>query len=298
MSAPLAGLLCPVTTPFTPAGPADPDRLAAQIRIYEGLGVDGILLFGTSGEGPLLDDAEEADLLAAAREALPPGRPLMVQVGRESARAAAAAAARAVAAGADALLCLPPRYYPVGAAGLGAYFRAVAGAAEGRPVLAYHIPQRSGVDLPPGPLAEWAGEGTIAGIKDSAGDLELQARLRRSEGSAFAIFNGRAAVTAEALGAGADGAILAVADVAPEAAVRLVAASRAGDDVAAAGAQAALTPLGEVVGPRRGVPGIKAALDARGWPGGGDPRPPLLPLGPDARREVADALRAAGIAVA
>ncbi|HEU4464232.1 MAG TPA: 4-hydroxy-tetrahydrodipicolinate synthase, partial [Gemmatimonadota bacterium] len=59
--------------------------------------------------------------------------------------------------------------------------------------------------------------------------------------------------------------------------------------------QRALAPLAACLGPRFGVPGIKAALDLRGWPGGGDPRPPLAPLGPAEREEVASALRAAGV---
>jgi dihydrodipicolinate synthase/N-acetylneuraminate lyase len=43
------------------------------------------------------------------------------------------------------------------------------------------------------------------------------------------------------------------------------------------------------------VPGIKAALDLRGWPGGGDPRPPLAPLDAAGREEIRAALRAAGV---
>ncbi|HUP18752.1 MAG TPA: dihydrodipicolinate synthase family protein [Gemmatimonadota bacterium] len=295
MSAVLRGLFCPLTTPFDDDGRADAYRLSAQLSIYSGFDLAGVVLFGTSGEGALLDDDEQDDLLAAARRALPAGRALVVQVGRESTAAAAVAAARAVEAGADALLCLPPRYYPVGEVGLAGYFRAVAAAAGGRPLLAYHIPQRSHVDLPADLLVELAAEGTLAGIKESAGDLDLQAELRRRAGPAFAVLNGRADATAAALRGGADGAVLAVADAAPETCARLLAAVAAGDDASADAAQESLEPLAAALGPRWGVPGIKAALDVRRWPGGGPPRPPLLPLGPEARAEIADALRDAGI---
>lgn len=297
MKPPPRGLLCPVTTPFDDDGRADPERLAAQIRIYADLGVDGIVLFGTSGEGPLIEDDEAPGLVVAARAALPPERALVAQIGRESGRAAAAAAARALDAGADALLCLPPRYYPVDEAGREAYYREVAAGADGHPVLAYHIPQRTGVDLSAAELARLADAGAIAGIKDSAGDLALEAELRRRAGPGIAILIGRADRTAAALQGGADGAILAVADAAPEVAVRLLAAARAGDAAGLDAAEAALEPLAWALGPRWGVPGIKAALDLRGWPGGGTPRVPLLPLGEPGRGEVADALRAAGIAL-
>lgn len=296
MSAALGGLFCPVTTPFGADGRADPARLADQVAIYAGLGLAGVVLFGTSGEGPLLDDDEEPDLLVAARSAAPAGWRTIVQVGRESARAAARAARRAADGGADALLCLPPRYYPCGPEALAEYYRAVAAASD-LPLLAYHIPQRTGVDLSVELLAGLAEEGVLSGIKDSAGDLGLQRQLRRRAGPGFAVLDGKAGVAADALRGGADGAILAVADAAPEAALRLFEAWRAGDEETLDAAQRAILPLAEAFGARFGVPGIKAALDARGWPGGGPPRPPLEPLGPAGRAAVADALRAASIPV-
>jgi dihydrodipicolinate synthase/N-acetylneuraminate lyase len=294
LTAPVRGLLCPITTPFSTGGDADPVRLAAQIEIYMGLSVAGVVVFGTSGEGPLVDAEEEAPLLAAARAALGPERTLVVQVGHESVRATVASARRAEAAGADAILCLPPRYYPATPDGLRAFYRAVEAAVD-LPLLAYHIPQRSHVELGAELLVELARDGTLAGIKESAGDLALQRELRRSAGKEFAILNGSAALTLEALRSGADGAILAVADAAPEAVLAIFEAHESGDSASADAAQGAIAPLAACLGPRFGVPGIKAALDLRGWPAGGDPRPPLAPLGTAEREEVANALRAAGV---
>lgn len=294
MSASLGGLLCPVTTPFDPGGDASPDRLAAQIGIYRRLGARGVVVFGTSGEGPLLDPDEDPPLLSTARGALGSDRALVVQVGHESLRATLASARRAEAAGADALLCLPPRYYPLEAGGIARFYRAVASEC-GLPLLAYHIPQLSHVDPGVEVLCELASEGTLAGIKESAGSLELQQALRVAGGDGFAIFNGSARLAFEAMRAGADGAILAVSDAAPEAILGILEAHAAGDDEAGLAAQRALAPLAHCLGPRFGVPGIKAALDLRGWPGGGDPRPPLAPLGEAEREEVRAALLEAGV---
>ena len=90
-------------------------------------------------------------------------------------------------------------------------------------------------------------------------------------------------------------AILAVADAAPESALAILEAHAAGDAARAEAAQRAIEPLATCLGSRFGVPGIKAALDLRGWPGGGAPRPPLSAVGPEARDEIAVALRAAGV---
>ncbi|MDX1624048.1 MAG: dihydrodipicolinate synthase family protein [Gemmatimonadota bacterium] len=294
MSLPLAGLFCPVPTPFSDSGDAEPERLGAQLRIYGELGLAGVVLFGTSGEGPLLDDDEEAALLDAAVEAAPPEWTVIAQTGRESVRAARVAARRAESAGVDALLCLPPFYYPYGHDELAEYYRAVREASP-LPLLAYHIPQRTGVDLTADLLSGLADEGVLDGIKDSAGDLALQEALRDRAGSAFSILSGSARATAAAIAAGADGAILAVADAAPEVAAELVDAALSGRAERADELRRSLAPLADAFGSRWGVPAIKAALDLRGWPGGGSPRPPLQPLGPEGREAVADALREAGV---
>lgn len=294
MTAALRGLFCPVPTPFGSDGAAAPDRLASQLEVYDEFDLAGYVVFGTSGEGPLLEEDEETALLEAARRAT--DRTLIVQTGRESDRAAAEAAKRATDAGADAILSLPPRYYPIDREGLAGYFRAVRGATE-LPVLAYHIPQRTRVELPAELLVALAREGTIRGIKDSSGDLDLQATLRERCGNGFAVLNGRASTAAAALEGGADGSILAVADGAPETAGELLVAHAREDRTRSAELQRRLLPLGEAFGSRFGVAGIKAALDLRGWPGGGAPRAPLRPLGAAARAEVAEALRVAGIRI-
>ncbi|MGH7563402.1 MAG: dihydrodipicolinate synthase family protein [Gemmatimonadota bacterium] len=296
MRPPLSGLFSPVTTPFDEDGAPDPGRLAAQIEVYADFPLAGIVLFGTSGEGPMLEPGEEAPLLAAARGALSLERKLVVQIGRESVRAARASGRRAIDAGADALLCLPPRFYAVSQEIVAGYYRALAEVLD-RPLLAYHIPHLSKVDLPADLLIGLAQEGVVQGIKDSAGDLELQVRLRREAGPGFAVLDGKTTVLADSLAQGADGAILAVADAVPEVVGDLLAAHEAGDVASAGAIQERLRPLAECFGPRYGVAGIKAALDLRGWPGGGPPRLPLRSLDADGRRAVAGALEEAGVEV-
>ncbi len=293
---PLSGLFAPVTTPFGEDGAPDPERLAAQIEVYADFPLAGIVIFGTSGEGPMLEPDEEAPLLAAARGAMSGERKLVVQIGRESVPAARASGRRAIDAGADALLCLPPRFYAVSQQIVAGYYRSLAKDLD-LPLLAYHIPHLSKVDLPADLLIGLAQEGVVQGIKDSAGDLDLQARLRREAGPEFAILDGKTTVLADSLAQGADGAILAVADAVPEVVGELLALHEAGNVAAAGAIQERLRPLAECFGPRYGVPGIKAALDLRGWPGGGPPRPPLRPLDAQGRRVVAGALEEAGVEV-
>ncbi len=89
---------------------------------------------------------------------------------------------------------------------------------------------------------------------------------------------------------GATGAILAVANVKPDACVALYEAARAGRHSEALALQRAITPLAQLVTSVHGVAGLKAALDMEGFHGG-PVRPPLFPASTRAREDIAAALK-------
>lgn len=186
------------------AGAVDLDATAEHAARLVGLGVRGVLVAGSTGEADALSDDERADLVAAVRQACPDVALLAGASGAWTAVAAARAAAM-VKAGADAVLVAPPRrcHDPV------AFYGAVVQAAGDAPVLGYHFPGVAGDpvavdDLPRLP---------IAGLKDSSGEAErLLAELEWDR----PIYIGSSALVAYAGPLGATGAILAVANVAPE----------------------------------------------------------------------------------
>ena len=61
--------------------------------------------------GAFVDEDEAEQVIAAARDAVPRDRVLIVGTGRESTRATIAASARAAALGADAVLVRTPSFY-------------------------------------------------------------------------------------------------------------------------------------------------------------------------------------------
>src|ERR1700683_1545967 len=117
-------------------------------------GMRGVLVAGTTGEAATLTDGERTELIEAARGALPGDIPVIAGTG-------APPAARAGVAAAAVLPGPPP-----GAEALAGYFAAVAAAAAGLPVLAYHIPWVSAPGIPVSALAGLP----ISGQKDSSGD--------------------------------------------------------------------------------------------------------------------------------
>jgi 4-hydroxy-2-oxoglutarate aldolase len=153
-------------------------------------------------------------------------------------------------------------------------------------VLLYNVPMVTGVTIPPALVGALAKHPNVAGLKDSSGDLTWLVDVLGRVGQDFMVLCGHALAFQPALAAGACGGILAVADVLPEPFVRLHALHRAGDTSDALALQKRLVGAVRSLVDAYGVAGIKAAMDLRGLRGG-DPRPPLLPVG----RPERDALR-------
>lgn len=169
-------------------------------------GMRAVLVNGSTGEAPTLADSERLALIEAVRAAVPAGTAVIAGTGAPSARQAVALTRDAVAVGADAVLAWPP----AGSRDLLGYFSAVSDAADGRPVLAYHVPWVSAPGVPVDALAGLP----VAGVKDSSGDPgRLLDEVAHYPGATYV---GSSALLALAGPMGAAGALLALANVEPE----------------------------------------------------------------------------------
>jgi len=292
VTAVLRGLFAPVTTPFSPQGAVDLDALAVNVRAHLDAGVDGIVVAGSTGEAPLLDDGERRRLLELVRTLVDGSRRLIAGTGAESTRQCVQRCREAAAVGAELALVVAPHYFTpaMTPAALLAHYRRVADESP-IPVVLYNIPKYAHFVLPPVVVAELAVHGNVAGIKDSSGDLALLDEYLAAQHDGFSVLTGNATTTLAALRHGARGGVLAVALFAGPLVRRLVDAHAAGDAEADA-LQARLAPLATRIVGELGVAGVKAALDAVGLAGGA-PRSPLLPLAGREEAQVRELLRAA-----
>lgn len=239
----------------------DTARLAAQIA---GEGARAIVLAGSTGEAWALTADERKRLIEAARELVPNEVTLIVGTGQPDERAAAALTAGMRDTGADAVLALSP----AGVSDPTGYYEAVAEAAGGLPVLAYHFPKVSSPGVPVDALDRLP----IAALKDSSGDAErLVAEIEALNGN---VYTGNPLLLAAAGAFGAAGAILGLANLD----VAKCARAFAGDLQAQADLVAAHTSasrdfpaaLKQMVSQRRGTPtGVRTqAADAAASPAG------------------------------
>ncbi|BAD70560.1 MULTISPECIES: dihydrodipicolinate synthase family protein [Thermus] len=257
-------ILPPIPTPFDREGRLDEEAFRELAQALEPL-VDGLLVYGSNGEGVHLTPEERARGLRALR----PRKPFLVGLMEETLPQAEGALLEAKAAGAMALLATPPRYYHGSlGAGLLRYYEALA---EKMPLFLYHVPQNTKVDLPLEAVEALAPHPNVLGIKDSSGDLSriafYQARLQE-----FRVYTGHAPTFLGALALGAEGGILAAANLAPRAYRALLDHFREGRLAEAQELQKKLFPLGDLLA-KGGVPLLKQALRHLGLPAG-YPRPP------------------------
>ena len=216
---PVQGVWCAVLTPFDSAGLPDSARLARHVRRILAAGVDGIALFGTTGEGQsisLKERREGLDALLAA--GIAPSR-IVAATGCASLPETIALTRHAVQANCAGVLVLPPFFFKaVTDEGVFAsYARVIDGVGDARlPLYLYHIPQVSGVAISSSVIERLAIDypGVLAGVKDSECNLDHTRRLL-SRFRDLAIFVGFEPHLPAALAAGGAGTICGIANLFP-----------------------------------------------------------------------------------
>jgi dihydrodipicolinate synthase/N-acetylneuraminate lyase len=158
----------------------------------------------------------------------------------------------------------------------------------------YNVSMFTGVNLQPEAVERLALHPNIVGIKESGSDIAQIAELVARTPADFTVLAGSATTLVHALGAGCDGAILALASLVPGACVELAALVRDGRLDEARTLQRRLLPLAKSVGGTYGVPGLKGALHLLGF-AGGPPRPPLRSAAPATIDIIRDQLDALGV---
>lgn len=287
MTIKLAGVFPPIPTPFDADGNLLPDKLKANIALWNKTGLHGYVVLGSNGEAPMLTDEERLQVWQAARAAIPREKLLLVGAGVESTRHSIALAKRAAEIGADAVMFVTPSYYKsqMNSANLVNHYRIIADACP-IPTIIYNMPAATGIDIDANTVIQLATHPNIIGIKDSSGNVTKFEEIVRAVRSDFAVIAGSGGYFYPALCVGAKGTVAALANVAPRECLALYDAFRAGRHDEARALQLRLVPLNAAVTTRWNVPGLKAALEElnQGFYGG----PPRLPV-----RPLADADRAA-----
>jgi dihydrodipicolinate synthase/N-acetylneuraminate lyase len=244
-------------------------------------GVNGIVLFGSTGEFIHFDVADRMHVLnlAIRRSRVP----VLVNVSHSTLDGALALADDAIDCGAAGLLLLPPYFYRYGDREIEEfYMRFVDDLGRRVPMYLYNLPLFTN-GICAGLAERLLRTGRFSGIKDSSGDSDLFERLLRlrSERS-FQLLAGNERIYLQVQQQGANGVVSGVAAALPELIVAIDRAVRQNNEERARLLNEQLQRFLDYVDRFPGSVGIKQAAVARGW----NLEHVAVPLGPASTAEL------------
>jgi 4-hydroxy-tetrahydrodipicolinate synthase len=215
-----AGVYAAAVTPLKPDLSPDLDGLTHLIQFLAKRGCHGVLLMGTTGEGPSFSINERISVYqtaANARQELP-GLDLLAGTGTPSLEDTVFLSKSAFDLGFEGTVVLPPYYFRKASDdGLFDWFSQVLDKSvpSGGALLGYHIPPVSGMSLSLELLSRLKDKypEKFAGIKDSSGDPEWAHALGARFGKDMLVLNGNDRLFTQAMQSGASGCITAMANL-------------------------------------------------------------------------------------
>ena len=287
------GSIPALVTPMTADGAVDYAAWDRVLDFHRSHGSDGVVVGGTTGESPTLEQAELEQLVARAKTRLAGRMPVIAGSGTNCTARTVALSRAAEAAGADALLLVTPYYNKPTQEGLFQHFSAVADATT-VPVILYNVPGRTGCDLLPATIARLSRHPRIVGVKEATGDLARAEPILRDSRPGFELISGDDPTAAQLMQLGACGVISVTANVAPRAMHEVCAAALAGRHAEAIARNEALMSLHQAMFVEANPIPVKWAVERLGLIGPGI-RLPMTRLAERWHAEVAAALSATGV---
>lgn len=301
---PLAGVYAAAVTPLSADLRPDFNAIPGLLAFLAGRGCHGILLLGTTGEGPSFSHDERLEIMRVAlqvREVKEKNQgtniKLLAGTGTPSLTETISLTHSAFDLGYDGVVVVPPYYFRKASdTGLFQFFTTLiskAVPADGF-LLGYHIPGLAGIGFSPDLLARLKDAFPVqfAGIKDSSHDAEFAVKLGERFGSDLLVLNGTDTYLTLALKAKAEGCITAPANLISPDLRRIWDAFHSGEDVSQV--QARVGEIRRILEKIPPLPPVLKALLARlhgfpAWP----VRPPLEALTSDQVNNLSDEFMAA-----
>ncbi|MEE8391422.1 MAG: dihydrodipicolinate synthase family protein [Anaerolineae bacterium] len=270
------GIFPALATPFTKDDRLDEAAYRELIRFVLPH-VDGVVPCGTTGEFSYMTLKERKRATEVCLDEVNGRVPVLAGTGCTSTRETVALTEWSRDAGVTGALVVVPYFLKLTFNEVYDHYKAVD--KLGLPFVLYNIPQCAGTHL-----KWWTAEGGLLdfnntiGIKDSSGDLSfMNAMFEKVKGKA-SIFVGHDEVVQPALAAGADGAILASANLIPDVWQQVYRATLENDLAAAQEWQQKAQKVARIVARCSATQAVKEGLRMMGVPVG-DSRHPIMPGG-------------------
>lgn len=210
------GLGVALVTPFLVDGQVDYQSLGAIVRNIVASKADFIVVFGTTGESPVVTREEVEKVLSAVRRETGPNYPIVLGLGDNSTQRLIERLSLANSYDIQGILSVVPYYNKPSQEGIYQHFAAAAQTSD-KPIILYNIRGRTGVDMDPDTVLRLRNNfpDKIVAIKEASGIEDRVTKLASILDPAFTILSGDDHSTLELIHQGANGAVSVVANAYP-----------------------------------------------------------------------------------
>lgn len=282
-----------LVSPVNANGSVDKAVLIDLVEHLIASGVHGLVPLGSTGEFAYLNTRQRFDVVSTVVNAARGRVPVIAGVAATAVQEAVEQTQTYVRLGVDGILAILEAYFPVTDAGIEGYFRAIAQAAQQKPVVLYTNPQFQRADLSLPVIERLSHVDNINYIKDASTNTgRLLSIIERTQGR-MRVFAASAHIPACVMLIGGVGWMAGPACIVPRQSLALYDAAKRGDWQQAMDLQRPLWRVNEIFAKYTIAACIKAALELQGF-AVGNPIPPQQPLNDQARQEIAAVLHTVG----
>ena len=207
------GTATALITPFSD-GKVDFGALGSLIDRQIHMGIDALVICGTTGENATLSDDEHRAVLEFALKKVGGRVPTIAGTGSNNTAHAIATSKYASQLGYDGLLVVTPYYNKATDEGLVAHFEKIADEADA-PIILYNVPSRTACNISLSAYKRLSKHENIVAVKEASGNISAVARLISECGDDLAVYSGNDIELIPFLALGGSGVISVVSNIIP-----------------------------------------------------------------------------------
>ena len=286
-----------VVTPFRKDDvlKVDFDKFAELLDFQVKGNTSCIVICGTTGENATQPINEHIQVVDFAVRHIAGRAKVVAGVGSNDTMTAIELATAAKESGADGIMMVTPYYNKATQLGLVKHFSYVADRID-LPMIVYHVPSRTTVNIAADTYIELAKHPNINGIKEASGDFTLFGTVRAAVGDELNFWSGNDDNTVPMMALGALGVISVASNIIPDVIAQLCGFCLEGDFAAASALHLKYMDLFNKLFIEVNPQPVKTALNLMGFDVGGF-RLPLCEMAPANVEKLRQAMVAVGLTV-
>ncbi|MDB5250351.1 MAG: 4-hydroxy-tetrahydrodipicolinate synthase [Segetibacter sp.] len=212
----LRGTGVALITPFTHNQEVDFEALGRVIEFVLHGGVEYLVVLGTTGETPTLENAEKIDILNYTYQKVGNAVPVVVGIGGNNTKELLNDLDTFPLKNATAILSSSPNYNKPSQEGIFQHYKLLAEASP-KPVILYNVPGRTGSNIAAETTIRLANESdNILGIKEASGNMIQCMHILKNRPKEFLVTSGDDHLGLPLIAAGMDGVISVAANCFPK----------------------------------------------------------------------------------